>query len=65
MKLREQERRLLMGFLRVFVVVVLTGVVMKILGYYEEDKWILKLNMAVLPWYFVYKIYIQPAYRDR
>lgn len=65
MKLREQERRLLMGILRVFVVVVLTGVVMKILGYYEEDKWILKLNMAVLPWYFVYKIYIQPAYRDR
>ena len=65
MKLREEERRLLMGVLRVFVVVVLTGVVMKILGYYEEDKWILKLNMAVLPWYFVYKIYIQPAYRER
>ena len=64
MAIKEKERQLLKGIARVVIVTILCGVLMKVTGYYEQDKWLLKLNLAVLPWYFVYKIYIKPEYQE-
>jgi hypothetical protein len=64
MNIKTKERKLLLGFARVLVVTIAIGLAMKLAGYYEQDKWILKLNLAVLPWYFVYKIYIKPEYQN-
>lgn len=58
-QMKSKKRQLLLGILRVFISVVIVGIAMWLTGDFQKQKWILFLSMAVLPWYYVYKIYIK------
>lgn len=63
--MKEKEKRLLKGIARVLASVAAAALVMTFTGHYASDAWILKLSAAVLPWYWVYKIYIEPEYAKK
>jgi len=54
-----KRKKLFFGILRVWFVCLVMSLIAKLLGQFEEQRFLLLLSAIVLPFYYVYKIYWQ------
>jgi len=57
----DKLKAFLVGLLRTLIVCTLTGLLMYIIGQWEDHKYAVFVSILYLPFYFVYKIYFKKA----